>query len=158
MEVDISSTSKIVKKTLYAGSEAISFEPETKVSRICLFPSPILLHLERQYVSSVRQCLQRCAIGQFGVIIVDNMTELRSHDNNSTSMFCLSSQVTFHFQTRLCNEDKTLIDDSRKWNKPMQLILGRKFKLPVWEVLVKNMALNEVAHFVIDKSVSNSSV
>lgn len=68
----------------------------------------------------------------------------------------MPSQVTFHFQTKLCDEKKTLIDDSRKWNKPMQLILGRKFKLPVWEVLVKNMALNEVAQFTVDKSVSNN--
>ena len=36
----------------------------------------------------------------------------------------------------------------------MQLILGRKFKLPVWEVLVKNMVLNEVAQFIVDRSVS----
>ncbi|XP_065214356.1 AH receptor-interacting protein isoform X2 [Planococcus citri] len=33
----------------------------------------------------------------------------------------------------------------------MQLILGRKFKLPVWEVLVQKMSLNEVAKFVVDK-------
>lgn len=36
----------------------------------------------------------------------------------------------------------------------MQLILGRKFKLPVWEALIQKMALSEVSKFVVDKSVS----
>ncbi|XP_046837996.1 AH receptor-interacting protein isoform X7 [Vespa crabro] len=35
---------------------------------------------------------------------------------------------------------------------PMELILGKKFKLEVWEVIVQKMALNEVACFKIDKS------
>ncbi len=36
----------------------------------------------------------------------------------------------------------------------MQLILGRKFKLAVWETLIQAMALNEVSKFIVDKSVS----
>lgn len=40
----------------------------------------------------------------------------------------------------------------------MQLILGRKFKLPVWETLIQAMALNEVSEFVVDKSVSDRFV
>lgn len=36
----------------------------------------------------------------------------------------------------------------------MELVLGKKFKLEVWEVIVQKMALNEVAQFTVDKSVS----
>lgn len=36
---------------------------------------------------------------------------------------------------------------------PMELILGKKFKLEVWEAIVQKMALNEVACFKVDKSV-----
>ncbi|XP_046144247.1 AH receptor-interacting protein isoform X2 [Osmia bicornis bicornis] len=36
--------------------------------------------------------------------------------------------------------------------RPMELVLGKKFKLEVWEVIVQKMALNEVACFRIDKS------
>lgn len=34
----------------------------------------------------------------------------------------------------------------------MELVLGRQFKLEVWEVVVQKMALNEVARFTVDKS------
>lgn len=36
----------------------------------------------------------------------------------------------------------------------MELVLGKKFKLEVWEVIVQKMAINEVAKFTVDKSVS----
>lgn len=36
----------------------------------------------------------------------------------------------------------------------MELILGKKFKLEVWETIVQKMALNEVSRFHVDKSVS----
>lgn len=36
---------------------------------------------------------------------------------------------------------------------PMELVLGKKFKLEIWEVIVQKMALNEVACFRVDKSV-----
>lgn len=64
------------------------------------------------------------------------------------------TKVFFHFQARLCDQDKTLLDDSRKIGpgKPIELVLGKKFKLEVWEVIVQKMALNEVAVFTIDKS------
>lgn len=39
--------------------------------------------------------------------------------------------------------------------KPMELVLGKKFKLEVWEVIVQKMAINEVAKFTVDKSVSS---
>lgn len=37
---------------------------------------------------------------------------------------------------------------------PMELVLGKKFKLEVWEAVVQKMALNEVACFKVHKSVS----
>lgn len=46
-----------------------------------------------------------------------------------------------------------MIDDSKTMGSPMELILGKKFKLEVWEIIVQKMALNEVACFKIDKSV-----
>jgi AH receptor-interacting protein len=63
--------------------------------------------------------------------------------------------VFFHFTTRKCDEDNTLIDDSRNMGKPMELVLGKKFKLEVWEAIVQTMNLQEVASFKIDKSVRN---
>jgi AH receptor-interacting protein len=46
------------------------------------------------------------------------------------------------------------VDDSRKLGQPMELILGKNFKFEVWETAVQMMALNEVADFTVDKSVS----
>lgn len=67
-------------------------------------------------------------------------------------------QVIFHFQTRLYDDDRTVIDDSRKMGKPMELVLGKKFKLEVWETIVQAMAINEVAQFTVDKSVCSLSI
>lgn len=46
-----------------------------------------------------------------------------------------------------------MIDDSRKMGRPMELIIGKKFKFEVWEAIVKKMSLNEVAKFRVDRSV-----
>lgn len=62
-------------------------------------------------------------------------------------------KVKFHFETQRA-DNKKVIDDSRKINKPLELVLGKKFKLEVWEVIVQKMALHEVARFTVDKSVS----
>lgn len=60
----------------------------------------------------------------------------------------------FHYQARICNSEKTLLDDSRKLGegKPIELIMGKKFKLEVWEAIIKGMHINEVAQFKIHKS------
>ncbi|KAG5895136.1 hypothetical protein JTB14_008570 [Gonioctena quinquepunctata] len=73
---------------------------------------------------------------------------------NQTVNFKDGTKIHFHFQTRRCNDEKTLIDDSRKMgtNKPLELVLGKKFKLEVWEAILQKMALNEVAQFTVDKS------
>jgi len=49
-----------------------------------------------------------------------------------------------------------VIDDSRKMGKgePLHIVLGKKFKLEVWEAIIQKMALQEVAQFRVDKSVS----
>jgi AH receptor-interacting protein len=63
-------------------------------------------------------------------------------------------QVHFHFETRRRDERQTIVDDSRKLGKPMELVLGKNFKFEVWETVVQMMAVNEVADFTVDKSVS----
>uniref|UniRef100_A0A146LWJ2 AH receptor-interacting protein n=1 Tax=Lygus hesperus TaxID=30085 RepID=A0A146LWJ2_LYGHE len=66
------------------------------------------------------------------------------------------SKVKFHFVTKKCDDDKTEIDDSRKLGKPMELVIGKKFKLECWESMVQAMSINEVASFVVDKSLCHS--
>ncbi|KAI8436991.1 hypothetical protein MSG28_010393 [Choristoneura fumiferana] len=47
------------------------------------------------------------------------------------------------------SKERVLIDDSRKigQKEPMVLVIGHKFKLEVWESIVKMMAVGEVASF-----------
>lgn len=75
---------------------------------------------------------------------------------NNPFLICSPFQVYFHFQTKLCDKDETVIDDSRKMGKgePLHIVLGKKFKLEVWEAIIQKMALREVAQFRVDKSVS----
>ena len=58
-------------------------------------------------------------------------------------------QVTFHYRCALVDEDRTVLDDSRPVNKPMELIFGKQFKLEVWEALLKTMRIKEVAEFLV---------
>ncbi|XP_026854665.2 AH receptor-interacting protein [Electrophorus electricus] len=67
------------------------------------------------------------------------------------SSFLDGTKVRFHYRTSLC--DGTLLDDSRTMgerSKPMELILGKKFKLPVWERVVTTMRVGEMAEFTCD--------
>ncbi len=67
--------------------------------------------------------------------------------------------MKFHYRTSLC--DGTVLDDSRTMggcSKPMELILGKKFKLPVWEQVVTTMKEGEIAEFTCDVKVSDLSV
>lgn len=64
------------------------------------------------------------------------------------------SQVTFHFRTMLCNDDRTVLDDSKKVGVPMEVVIGNMFKLDVWENLLKSMRTGEVAEFWCDIIVS----
>ena len=58
------------------------------------------------------------------------------------------TRVKFHFVTKLTGQNEVL-DDSRTWDKPMELILGKKFKLEVWETCLQTMAVGEVASFQV---------
>lgn len=54
-----------------------------------------------------------------------------------------------------------MLDDSRTMgghSKPMELILGKKFKLPVWEQVLTTMREGEIAEFTCDVKVSDLSV
>lgn len=68
--------------------------------------------------------------------------------------------MRFHYQTKTCyeNEEQKVIDDSKKIGKPMELIIGKKFKFEVWEAIVKKMSLNEVAKFRVNKSVRKLTI
>ncbi|XP_026295657.1 protein pelota isoform X2 [Apis mellifera] len=74
------------------------------------------------------------------------------HAGTKIINFVPGTKVFFHFKTTKCDPQRTIIDDSKVMGNPMELVLGKKFKLEVWEVIVQKMALNEVACFRIDKS------
>ncbi|XP_013194856.2 aryl-hydrocarbon-interacting protein-like 1 [Amyelois transitella] len=63
------------------------------------------------------------------------------------------SKAHFHFQTWKLGPERVLVDDSKKIGKkePMVLVIGHKFKLEVWETIVKMMAVGEVASFQVKK-------
>ena len=46
-----------------------------------------------------------------------------------------------------------IIDDSSNWKKPVELIFGKKFKLEVWETLIKSMKEKETSMFLVHKKV-----
>ncbi|XP_073453392.1 AH receptor-interacting protein [Aquarana catesbeiana] len=60
------------------------------------------------------------------------------------------TKATFHYKTLLCDEQRTVVDDSSNREKPMELIIGKKFKLPVWETIIRTMGEGEVAEFLCD--------
>lgn len=64
------------------------------------------------------------------------------------------TKVYFHYKT-IIRENGTVLDDSKKLNeaKPMELIIGKKFKLEAWERALKTMWLNEVAKFSVTKDI-----
>lgn len=65
-------------------------------------------------------------------------------------------QAHFHFQTWKLGKERVLLDDSKKIGKkePMILVIGHKFKLEIWESIIKLMAVGEVASFRVKKDVS----
>ncbi|XP_030041819.1 AH receptor-interacting protein [Microcaecilia unicolor] len=66
------------------------------------------------------------------------------------SEFRDGTKATFYYRTLNCDEDRTVIDDCRTCGKPMELIIGKKFKLPVWETIVSTMKEGERAEFLCD--------
>lgn len=59
------------------------------------------------------------------------------------------SRLQFHFVTKLMDDEGKVIDDSRFWDKPMELVIGKKFKFEVWETCLKTMAVGEVSSFKV---------
>ena len=49
-----------------------------------------------------------------------------------------------------------MLDDSRLWAKPMELIFGKKFKLECWELAVRTMRRGEVASFTTRRVYTHS--
>lgn len=49
--------------------------------------------------------------------------------------------------------DGTVLDNSREWSQPMELIIGKKFKMEVWELCIQTMEILEVAEFTVKKTV-----
>ncbi|XP_034951308.1 AH receptor-interacting protein [Chelonus insularis] len=74
------------------------------------------------------------------------------YTGNKNVTFNHGTKVIFHFKTTKCDDNETVIDDSRVMGKPMELVIGKKFKLEVWETIVQMMSLNEVSRFRVDKS------
>ncbi|KAL7979464.1 hypothetical protein Chor_004622 [Crotalus horridus] len=67
------------------------------------------------------------------------------------------SKITFHFQTLKDDFERTVIDDSRSSGVPMEIIVGKMFKIEVWETLLTSMRINEVAEFWCDAVVEDPS-
>ena len=57
------------------------------------------------------------------------------------------TKCTFHFVSKRLDDDRTVLDDSRKWTKPMEIIFGKKFKLESWEMSLETMRVGEVSSF-----------
>ncbi|CAG5939754.1 unnamed protein product [Menidia menidia] len=77
--------------------------------------------------------------------------KLISPGKGELSTFPNGTKVVFHYRTSLCNG--TVLDDSRTMGghcKPMELMLGKKFKLSVWERVVITMRKGEIAEFTCD--------
>lgn len=66
--------------------------------------------------------------------------------------------MRFHYKTQYYDEHNELhvVDDSKAVNSPMELIIGKKFKFEPWEAAVQTMALDEVASFRVDKSLTSA--
>ncbi|XP_029626372.1 aryl-hydrocarbon-interacting protein-like 1 [Salmo trutta] len=70
--------------------------------------------------------------------------------------FITGTKVTFHFRTQLCDDDRTVIDDSKVAGVPMEVVIGNMFKLEIWETLLTSMRIGEVAEFWCDVTVSKT--
>lgn len=84
----------------------------------------------------------------------------------SSASTLLSVQILFHFRTLKLAVDgsgdgdsthERVIDDTRVLGTgPFELLIGRDFKLAVWEEMVKTMAVGEVARFTCPFQVSST--
>ncbi|XP_074595742.1 AH receptor-interacting protein-like [Brevipalpus obovatus] len=73
--------------------------------------------------------------------------------------FTPDSKVIFHFKTsQMVDGSEKIIDDSRSKGKPMEMIIGKKFKLEQWEECIKTMRIGEVAKITCSKTLVPSYV
>lgn len=59
------------------------------------------------------------------------------------------TKFIFHYQVRKLDEDCTVIDDTRKYGKTMELYSGKEFQLEFWEQCLGTMLPGEVSSFVV---------
>lgn len=94
--------------------------------------------------------------GGFLNVFFFNTSSKGIHNYEIITIVLTAFQATFHYRTMKADEDRTVLDDSRHTGKPMELIFGKKFKLEVWEKLLKTMKVKEVAEFTCDIKVSEN--
>lgn len=51
-------------------------------------------------------------------------------------------------------EDLVVIDDSKHYGKPMELIFGKQFQISVWETCLRTMLIGERARYQVPESVN----
>lgn len=70
------------------------------------------------------------------------------------NVICCSFQATFHFKAyKKTAKGRKLLDCSKTLGQPFELLIGKKFKLQIWEEMIKTMRVNEISRFVCDKEV-----
>jgi len=57
------------------------------------------------------------------------------------------TKATFHFRSFLNMPDRLLLDDSKAWNEPFELLIGHEFQLECWEKAIQSMRPGERAEF-----------
>nr|CAG4642649.1 EOG090X09NR [Evadne anonyx] len=74
------------------------------------------------------------------------------HFSKKQQQFEFDAKSIFYVPTGKLRIHLTKIDDSRKFKQPVEILIGKKFKLEVWESIIQTMAVSEVAEFRVDKS------
>uniref|UniRef100_A0A0P5NMD3 Aryl hydrocarbon receptor-interacting protein AIP722 n=1 Tax=Daphnia magna TaxID=35525 RepID=A0A0P5NMD3_9CRUS len=79
--------------------------------------------------------------------------------NHKVNDFPPDTKVRFHFIAQVITKNSEgeivigdVIDDSHNYSQPIEILIGKKFKLEVWETIVQTMAVNEVAEFHVEKN------
>ena len=86
-------------------------------------------------------------------ILPDGVTKkIMSSGKGGLQVFPDGGKVLFHFRSYFINDDgeRQLVDDSRQEKQPFELLLGKKFKLEIWETLLKSMRIDEIAEFTCE--------
>ncbi|KAA3675640.1 AH receptor-interacting protein [Paragonimus westermani] len=59
------------------------------------------------------------------------------------------SKFIFHYQIRKVDSDQTVLDDTRKYGKTMEIYSGKEFQMDFWEHCLGTMLPGEVASFTV---------